>query len=129
MMKRHILFAVIFMTTLVVAQAQTSSYVYLQASTIESVVAGGAGRSRLIATYPNGTKTEEKLENFFSLAGINFGNIRDTDQDIAAFLTARSAEGWELFSVNSGVYAGGDGGIGGGTGIFITRYLFRRPKN
>ena len=37
------------------------------------------------------------------------------------------SEGWELHTISTGVNdSGGGQGGGGGTGIFITRYLFRK---
>lgn len=98
-------------------------YEYTQITTIESVVPGGLGRSRMVTTSPDGKLNEEKMENFFSLVGINFGNVQSNDIQIADKLTAMSAEGWELFTVTPGVYSADKS-----TGIFITRYLFRRLK-
>jgi hypothetical protein len=40
-------------------------------------------------------------------------------------LTQMSKEGWELYTVISGVES--DAGKGDGKGIFITRYVFRKP--
>ncbi len=97
-------------------------YEYMQISAIESVVPGGLGRSRLISTSKEGQMMEKELLNFFSLVGINFGNVQNNDRVIATRLNELSEEGWELFTVNSGVYGPGDK-----TGIFITRYVFRRP--
>jgi len=103
--------------------AQTK-YEYQQMTAVESVVPGGFGRSRLITTGKDGNMEELKLENFFSLVGINFQNIKDNDRAIATKIEDKVNEGWELMSVTPGVY-----GADKSTGIFITRYLFRRPKN
>ncbi|MEO0312182.1 MAG: hypothetical protein RIQ89_1839 [Bacteroidota bacterium] len=92
-------------------------------TTVESVVPGGLGRSRMITTSSDGTLKETPMENFFSLAGINFGNIRQNDQAITDKITAMYRDGWELVNVNSGVY-----GADKSTGIFITRYLFKRSS-
>jgi len=97
---------------------------FMQMTTIESVVPGGLGRSRMISTGPDGKIEEVVLENFFSLVGINFGNIKDNDQKITGKINALSKEGWELLHVNSGVY-----GADKSTGIFVTRYVFRRPTS
>ena len=102
----------------------TEQYQYYQFSTIESVVKGGVGRSRLISTTPKGELSEEKMENFFSMVGINFGNIRHNDQMIVDKINGLTDEGWILYNTATGVYADPKGG----TGIFISRYLFRKPK-
>lgn len=99
------------------------NYEFLQMSTVESVVPGGLGRSRLIATDENGQMQEKSLENFFSFVGINFGNIRNNDKVITDKIQEYGAQGWELMNLTTGVY-----GVEKSTGIFITRYLFRREK-
>ena len=55
------------------------SYEYSQVTTIESVVPGGAGRSRMLINEKGGTKDEIDMKNFFSLAGINFQNINNNE--------------------------------------------------
>ena len=108
----------IFSTVSVFAQ----KYEYTQMTTIESVIPGGIGRSRMITTNPNGELDEVKMENFFSIVGINFGNVRGNDKMIADKITKLSDENWELVSVTPGVYASES------NGIFITRYLLKRLK-
>lgn len=103
--------------------AKSASYEYYIVTTIESVVPMGLGRSRMISTDENGKTDEVKLENFFSAVGINFGNIRENDAMIADKISKMSAEGWELHHISNGVY-----GADTSTGIFITRYLFRKAK-
>lgn len=98
---------------------------FMQFTTVESVVPGGFGRSRMITTNADGGKIEEiKLENFYSLVGINFSNIRHNDKIITSKISDFSADGWELLHVTSGVESGIDK-----TGLFITRYLFKRVVN
>ena len=92
-----------------------------QVTVIESVVAGGLGRSRMISTDDTGKMQEEKLQNFFSMTGINFGNIRENDLKITNMVSTMAVEGWVLYDVTSGVYAADKS-----TGIFITRYMFKR---
>ncbi len=94
---------------------------WYQVTVIESVVPGGAGRSRMICQDENGKMEESKLQNFFSLTGINFGNVRENDQQITNKISELSNEGWELEEVTSGVYSGNQNH---NQGIFITRYLF-----
>jgi hypothetical protein len=66
---------------------------------------------------------EMKLENFFSMVGINFENIRMNDNLITNKITDLTNEGWSLKFVNTGVY-----GADKSTGIYITRYIFSRQK-
>lgn len=96
-------------------------YEWNQVTVIESVVAGGLGRSRMISTDDTGKMQEEKLQNFFSMTGINFGNIRENDLKITNMVSTMAVEGWVLYDVTSGVYAADKS-----TGIFITRYMFKR---
>ena len=121
-------------------------------TTIESIVPGGMGRSRIIE---NGTEidynqfttertdgkksaqgkvkrgdakvdkfSETKLLNFYSMAGINFQNVASNDALITSMLNDLSKQGWELFSIVSGVES--DAGKGDGAGIFVTRYIFKK---
>lgn len=123
-MKKIVAFtALAFLLTLgqdLVAQAK---YEFKLMTAIESVVPGGLGRSRLITTDPKGEIQEIKLENFFSFVGINFGNIKENDLTLAANIQKLSDEGWTLENTTSAVY-----GADKSTGIFITRYLFKREK-
>jgi len=121
-------------------------------TTIESIVPGGMGRSRIIE---NGTEidynqfttertdgkksaqgkvkrgdakvdkfSETKLLNFYSMAGINFQNVASNDALITSMLNDLSKQGWELFSIVSGVES--DAGKGDSAGIFVTRYIFKK---
>ena len=103
--------------------APVAEYEWQQVTVVESVVKAGIGRSRMISTNESGEMNEEKLQNFFSVSGINFGNIRQNDLKITDKVSKLTAEGWELFDVTSGVY-----GVEKSTGIFITRYMYRRLK-
>jgi hypothetical protein len=114
------LFILIFFFTASQAFAQ-QTFEYYQMTTVESVVPGGLGRSRLIMTDPNGKMEEIKMENFFSMVGINFENIRSNDQLISDKINDLAREGWELSNVSAGAY-----GHEQSTGIFITRYMFKR---
>jgi hypothetical protein len=129
-----------------------AQYTYKVVTTIESVVPGGIGRSRIIqensdidyneftTERTDGKKSnqgdvkrgdakvdrfyETKVLNFYSMVGINFQNIASNDALFSSMLNDMDAKGWELFSVTSGVES--DAGKGDGTGIFITRYIFRK---
>jgi len=125
---------------------------YRIVTTVESIVPGGLGRSRMTepkegASYQalttsrvKGTKSdmgdvsrddikidafdETKLLNFYSLAGINFQNIASNDAVVSNKLSEMAKEGWSLIFVTSGVES--DAGKSDGNGIFITRYVFKR---
>ncbi len=130
--------------------ANAQGFRYKIVTTIESVVPGGVGRSRIIENgtevdYTQFTTTRTKegkektdkdrsdvkidnlkestLVNFYSLVGINFQNIASNDAMITSMLNKYSKEGWELFNIVSGVES--DAGKGDGDGIFITRFYFR----
>jgi hypothetical protein len=65
--------------------------------------------------------------NFFSLGGINFRNIASNDAVITSKLNMLTQQGWELAYVTSAVES--NAGKDDGEGIFITRFIFRRPLN
>ncbi|NER16595.1 hypothetical protein [Spongiivirga citrea] len=121
-------------------------------TSVESIVPLGLGRSRLVSTEAtrdykefssaqtendntrNKSKRknirvkdfeETKLLNFYNVGGIRFQNIAANDAVISSKLTAMLAEGWELVFVTSAVES--DAGENDGNGIFITRYIFKRP--
>lgn len=98
-------------------------YEYLQISVIESVVKAGAGRSRMISIKDNGEMLEEKLKNIFSVSGINFSNVRFNDNTVTERISKLTNDGWELENVVTGTY-----GVENSTGIFLSRYLFRKEK-
>lgn len=125
---------------------------YKVITTVESIVPGGIGRSRmtepkesadyksLTTSRTNGTKSDQgdikredvkistfdetKLLNFYSLAGINFQNIASNDAVITSKINEMAKEGWQLLFVTSGVES--DAGKSDGNGIFITRFIFKR---
>lgn len=120
-------------------------------TSVESIVPGGLGRSRLISSNTDrnydeytSTRTEEnntrnksnrkeirvkdfdetKMLNFYSVTGIRFQNIAANDALMSSKLTDMLAQGWELMFVTSGVES--EAGEGDNNGIFITRYIFKR---
>ncbi len=112
----------IFATLSFTNKTTAKKTVYKQITAIESVVPGGLGRSRIITTDATGSKVEEiKLENFYSMVGINFGNIMINDNIITGKITEMANQGWELQHVSTGVESGVEK-----TGLFITRYLFKK---
>ena len=144
-MKKFILLSFLMLT--IGTHSQTFKYKIV--TSIESIVPGGIGRSRIIE---NGTEVdytqfttvrskegkektekdrgdvkidnlkESTLVNFYSFVGINFQNIASNDAMITSMLNKFSSEGWDLFNIVSGVES--DSGKGDGDGIFITRYIF-----
>lgn len=102
-----------------------TAYTYRQFSTIESVVPGGLGRSRVIISDQGDQEVGKDLLNFYSMVGINFKNIASNDRLIVETINEYTSQGWELHVVTTGVNSASEGK--GGTGIFITRYLFRKP--
>jgi hypothetical protein len=146
-MKKTFLLFILFAGNLAVAQ----SYDYRIVTSVESVVPGGAGRSRIIENgtevdYTEFTTTRSKegkdktkkdrsdvkiddlkestLVNFYSLVGINFQNIASNDAMMTSLLKKYSKEGWELIHITSAVES--DAGKDDGNGIFITRFYFKK---
>lgn len=115
--------AVLFAFTTPTSTPEEPKTLWYQVTVIESVVPGGVGRSRMISQDENGKMEETKLQNFFSLAGINFGNVMENDQQITNKITDLTNQGWNLYDVTSGVYSGSGNNS---NGIFITRYLYKK---
>ena len=107
--------------------SQAVTYEYFQFSTIESVIPGGVGRSRILTTDHDGQVLEKELKNFYSMVGLNFKNIANNDQAIVSRINEYSNQGWELVNVVTGSHAQSSDGNSSG-GLFITRYLFRKAK-
>ena len=147
-MKKKIL-SLLFLIVMNITNGQVSEFKIV--TTIESIVPGGLGRSRIIE---NGTEVdytqfttvrskegkdktskdrsdvkidelkETTLVNFYSMVGINLQNIASNDAMITSLLNKYSKEGWELIQITSA--AESDAGKDDGNGIFITRYFFKR---
>ena len=64
--------------------------------------------------------------NFFNIAGIRFQNIAANDAVISSKINTMSENGWELAFVSSAVES--DAGDKDNSGIFITRYIFKKTK-
>ncbi|WP_303310176.1 hypothetical protein [Hymenobacter sp. BT730] len=103
------------------------SYTYMHMTTIESVVAGGLGRSRILFTPEFKGQKEATLENLFSLTGININNVRTNEQAIVQLLNDITSEGWELVQAVPLTQTLQSAGTTG-QGIFLTRYTFRKAK-
>ncbi len=98
---------------------------WLQITVVESVIPGGMGRSRMVSIDHDGQFEETKINNFFSMVGINFSNIRENDQVVTNKIQDLSNQGWELKHITSGVFSGNEGNT---NGIFLTRYLFSKTE-
>ncbi|RYG49848.1 MAG: hypothetical protein EOO01_12015 [Chitinophagaceae bacterium] len=96
---------------------------FLQINTVESVLAGGLGRSRMIITNPDGSQQESEMENLFSMTGINFKNIKENESKIIKTLKGYTDDGWKVDQVTSLTLSQNDTGSGG---IFMTRYLLSK---
>lgn len=96
---------------------------FMQINTVESVVAGGLGRSKMIVTNPDGSQKELDLENLFSMTGINFKNIKENEDKLVKTLKQFTDDGWKLDHVTSLTLSQNDSGAGG---IFMTRYLLSK---
>ena len=128
-MKKLIIFIVIALviSSSLFAQetkSDTTSKQFMQINMVESVVAGGLGRSKMIITNPDGSQKEANLENLFSVAGINFKNIKDNEEKIVRTLKTYTDDGWKIDHVTSLTLSQNDSGAGG---IFMTRYLLSKP--
>ncbi|MEM6525617.1 MAG: hypothetical protein AAGF85_20530 [Bacteroidota bacterium] len=147
-MKRIVILTLLGLVAAFSAEAQQ----YAVITTVESIVPGGIGRSRMISNKSDldveqftterkaGTDTgqgqvkrksikvdnleETKMLNFYSITGINFQNIASNDALISSKLNQMTEAGWELAFITSAVES--DGGAPDGKGIFITRYIFKR---
>lgn len=96
---------------------------FMQITTIESVVGGGLGRSKMIITKEDGSQDERDMENLFSLTGLNLKNIKSNESDILKTLKSFTDDGWKLYQVIPLTLSPGDKGAG----IFMTRYLLSKP--
>ena len=118
--------AVILMLASVFAfSAPAPSYEYQTFTTIESIVPGGLGRSRMLLDNGSGSLDEQKIKNLYSVVGIKMENIFNNDLSVTEKLNDLSEDGWELAFTNTGVQSPTDGGS---NGIYCTRYILRRVK-
>ena len=97
---------------------------FIQITTIESVVNGGAGRSKMIISKDDGTTEEKDMNNLFSVVGINFKNIKENEVSILQTLKSFTDNGWKMYSNTPLTLSPGTNG----TGIFMTRYLLFKEE-
>ncbi len=98
---------------------------FMQITTVESVIGGGLGRSKMLITNSDGSQKENEMNNLFSLVGINFKNIKENEDQIIKTLRSYTLEGWKLEQVTPLTVSPGNNG----PGIFLTRYLLSRPES
>lgn len=124
-MKKILLALALFITLSTGAFAQEQdSPKFMQITTIESVVSGGLGRSKMIITKEDGSQEERDLENLFSITGINFKNIKSNETGILQALKTYTEAGWKLHSTIPMTLSPGQSG----SGIFMTRYLLVKSQ-
>jgi hypothetical protein len=144
--------SILFLSLALFCSVAFAQVEYKVVTSVESIVPGGLGRSRIISENEkvdytqfttertDGKKSDQgdvkrkevkienfeetKLLNFYSLTGINFQNIASNDAMISDKINRLAAEGWRLVFVTSAAEA--DAGKDDGTGIYITRYIFQR---
>ena len=148
-MKKSLILGALFLCMSSIGFAQEFKVITI----VESIVPGGIGRSRIIenqgtvdiealTTEREGDKSnaskvkrsdlkdvgdnlkETKLLNFYSMVGIQFGNIASNDAIIGAKINEMIKNGYKLTFVASGVES--DAGKEDGNGIFITRLYFSK---
>ncbi len=126
-MKRIILTIVMFSGFIGLSNAQDTKTneapkKFMQITTIESVIGGGLGRSKMIITKEDGSQEERDMENLFSLTGMNVKNIKSNESDILKALKTYTDDGWKIDQVTPLTLSPGDKG----PGIFMTRYLLSK---
>ena len=112
-----LLFAGLFFQSNLMAQKPVTKF--MQITTVESVIGGGLGRSKMVITKDDGTTEEKEINNLFSIAGINFKNIKENEVSIIQTLKSYTDNGWKIFSTTPLTLSPGNNGAG----IFMTRYL------
>ena len=117
--------AILMMASVFAFSAPAPSYEYQTFTTIESIVPGGMGRSRMLVDNGSGSLDEQKIKNLYSVVGIKMENIFNNDLSVTEKLNDLSEDGWELAFTNTGVQSPTDGGS---NGIYCTRYILRRVK-
>ena len=120
-MKKSILLLALLVTAFVTALSQETQR-FMQITTLESVVGGGFGRSKMIITKEDGSQEERDMENLFSMTGMNMKNIKSNESNIIQVLKSYTDDGWKLLQAIPLTLSPGQNG----TGIFMTRYLLTR---
>ncbi|MES2894187.1 MAG: hypothetical protein V4725_19360 [Bacteroidota bacterium] len=129
-MKKMYLLLLVFVIGSSCASAQETPPVakkkFMQITTVESVVSGGLGRSKMLVTSGDGTQKEIDMENLFSLVGINFKNILQNENLVVKTLKTYTDDGWRIDQVTPFTLSPGSNG---GVGIFMTRYFLSKLES
>ncbi|MEO5996466.1 MAG: hypothetical protein ABIN89_07045 [Chitinophagaceae bacterium] len=112
----------LFAQTNLMAQKPVTKFI--QITTIESVVNAGLGRSKMIISKDDGSTEEKDMNNLFSIAGINFKNVKENEVSILQTLKSYTDNGWRIFSNTPLTLSPGTNG----SGIFMTRYLLVKEE-
>ena len=106
------------------AAAKENPKKFMQITTIESVIGGGFGRSKMVVTKEDGTQEEREMENLFSMTGLNLKNIKSNESDILKTLKTYTEQGWKIEQVTPLTLSP----TNNGSGIFMTRYLLSKTE-
>ena len=120
-----IILSIFLMVQAHVAAQQKTEVKYVQVTTIESVVGGGLGRSKMIITKEDGAQEEKEMNNLFSMTGLNLKNIKENEVNIINTLKSYTDNGWKVLSVTPLTLSPAQNG----SGIFMTRYLLSKEQN
>ena len=127
-MKKIVFTLVIFSTFFTTASAQDTLKEpvkkFMQITTIESVIGGGFGRSKMIITKEDGTQEDRDMENLFSMTGMNLKNIKTNESDILKTIKTYTDQGWKIEQATPLTLSPGTNSAG----IFMTRYLLSKVE-
>jgi hypothetical protein len=97
---------------------EVTAYTYRQFSTIETAKHSDVGFTRILVSDDGEQELAKHLKYFKAVTGMDIAN---NDKLIVDNINQYTTEGWELYTVTTGVQSYDE------VGIFITRYLFRKP--
>ncbi len=98
-------------------KSTTAPHQYIIIDALESMISGGTGRSKGVITYADGKQEEFDLENFYSMVGVNFGNIKGNDKIILDKVNKLSQQGYRIVSHSTG-----------GSGIYCSRIIMEKTE-
>lgn len=128
-MKKNLILLMLMVTfagTFFAFRTYSATEKYMLVTTIESIIPGGLGRSKMLIHDENGKTTEVEMENLYSMVGIQFKNITTNNVMVLNKINEMCGGGWSLHSVVTGVQS--PDGDKGGQGIYMTRYYFKKSN-